>query len=151
MKRRTFLKTVGGVTGSVTLGPQMVLHAEQPAPSPVQATDLPRRVLGRTGEKLSMVGFPGLALIHYEQKECTEGASQGVRAGHQLLRRRARLRQRRVRNQNGHRPARDRPQPLLPRLQDQDARQGRRPARSSRIRSSCSRPTTSTSTRCTTS
>jgi predicted aldo/keto reductase-like oxidoreductase len=29
-------------------------------------------VLGRTGEEISIVGFPGLSLMHAEQEECTE-------------------------------------------------------------------------------
>lgn len=32
---------------------------------------LPQRTLGRTAQKLSVVGFPGLALVHYPQEECT--------------------------------------------------------------------------------
>jgi len=38
---------------------------------------LPRRALGRTGERISIVGFPGLSLIHGEQAECTT-AIQGA-------------------------------------------------------------------------
>ncbi len=68
MKRRAFLKTVGGVAGAAALaGPR--LWAADPAVEKVEG--LPRRILGRTGQKLSVVGFPGLSLVHYEQEKCT--------------------------------------------------------------------------------
>jgi predicted aldo/keto reductase-like oxidoreductase len=75
MERRSFLKVVGGVTGSLALGVQPVLSADKSsAQSEVEkVAGLPRRVLGRTGEKVSIVGFPGLALTHYEQGRCNEG------------------------------------------------------------------------------
>lgn len=68
MKRRAFLKTVGGVAGAAALAAPR-LWAADPAVEKVQG--LPRRVLGRTGQKVSVVGFPGLALVHYQQEECT--------------------------------------------------------------------------------
>lgn len=66
MKRRVFLKTVSGAAGAAALtGPHLLgKEAERLAA-------LPRRKLGRTAEKLSVVGFPGLALIHYPQDQCT--------------------------------------------------------------------------------
>ncbi|MBI4327266.1 MAG: aldo/keto reductase [Chloroflexi bacterium] len=75
MKRRTFLKTVGGVTGGLALNANQILSAEKSETSTAVETvaGLPRRVLGRTGQKLSIVGFPGLSLIHYDQKRCDEG------------------------------------------------------------------------------
>lgn len=69
MKRRDFLKTVGGAAGlAATLGVPRLLAAEGTFKS---SPPLPRRRLGRTGKELSVVGFPGLALIHYKQEECT--------------------------------------------------------------------------------
>ena len=83
MKRRTFLKTVGGVTGGLALGPEAILGAESPAGSPGVETDsgLPRRLLGRTGQKVSTVGFPGLSLIHYDQKKCDDGIRKAFAQG----------------------------------------------------------------------
>ena len=66
MKRRSFLKIAGGVAGTYVLGAQA-------SPAGDMTVAVPRRVLGRTGEKISVVGFPGLALSHYEQDECTAG------------------------------------------------------------------------------
>jgi predicted aldo/keto reductase-like oxidoreductase len=37
--------------------------------------------LGRTGQKLSVVGFPGLALIHYEQEKCTTALRNAFERG----------------------------------------------------------------------
>lgn len=69
MKRRTFLKAVGGsaVSGSA------VVSAANAKDTIVEGLGVPQRVLGKSGKKVSIVCFPGLALTHYEQKECTDG------------------------------------------------------------------------------
>ena len=71
MKRRSFLRTVGGAAGGYALGMQTARGAEGYGPKAKAKEDkvagLPRRVLGRTGEKVSIVGFPGLALVHQDQ------------------------------------------------------------------------------------
>ncbi len=79
MERRSFLKAVGGVTGSLALGVQPALSADKSSVEKVAG--LPRRVLGRTGEKVSIVGFPGLALTHYEQSRCNEGIIDAFEKG----------------------------------------------------------------------
>lgn len=81
MERRTFLKTVGGATGGLALGLDAVVGAEGPPAEVERVAGVPRRVLGRTGQKLSVVGFPGLALIHYEQPECTAGLRSALERG----------------------------------------------------------------------
>jgi len=83
MKRRVFLKTVSGVTGGLAMGADAILNAAVPATSGAAPTaaDLPRRQLGHLPEKLSTVGFPGLALARYEQKECTEGIHKAFDQG----------------------------------------------------------------------
>jgi len=43
--------------------------------------DLPRRVLGRTGEKVSVIGFPGLALMQQGQEEGTAGLHKAFDEG----------------------------------------------------------------------
>jgi len=79
MKRRSFLKVLGGTGGGVALGAQGVLAA---AGEPSQrVAGLPYRVLGRTGQRISTVGFPGLALTHYEQPECTAGLRAALDRG----------------------------------------------------------------------
>jgi predicted aldo/keto reductase-like oxidoreductase len=68
VKRRMFLKTMGGAAGAAAVGMPGILRARDASKD---ATKLPRRTLGRTGQKLPVVGFPGLALAHYDQDKCT--------------------------------------------------------------------------------
>ncbi len=82
MKRRVFLGGMAGAAGSVALGHANALSAEPAqAPAVEQVAGLPRRPLGRTGRKVSVVGFPGLALIHYDQKTCTVGLRSALERG----------------------------------------------------------------------
>lgn len=76
MKRRVFLKTVGGAAGATALaGPHLIGQEAE------RLAALPRRNLGRTGEKLSVVGFPGLALVHYPQEKCTAAVHDAFERG----------------------------------------------------------------------
>jgi aryl-alcohol dehydrogenase-like predicted oxidoreductase len=68
MKRRVFLQTVGGAAGLAALGVPNVLAADRPLE---KVEGLPRRVLGHTAMKVSVVGFPGLALAKIDQEKCT--------------------------------------------------------------------------------
>jgi aryl-alcohol dehydrogenase-like predicted oxidoreductase len=68
MKRRVFLKTVGGAAGAAALGAPGIFAADAP---PQKTNSLPKRVLGRTGQKVSIVGFPGLSLTHCDQERGT--------------------------------------------------------------------------------
>jgi len=77
MDRRSFLRVIGGVAGTYGMGAGL-LHA---GASGARATELPRRILGRTGEKISIVGFPGLALSHYDQEEGTAGMRKAFDQG----------------------------------------------------------------------
>jgi predicted aldo/keto reductase-like oxidoreductase len=80
MKRRSFLKVVGGVTGGVAMGvgPALVTEAEAAA---TPSGTMPLRTLGRTGFKVSVVGFAGLGLTHYDQERCTQGVHQAFAQG----------------------------------------------------------------------
>ena len=75
MKRRSFLAGVGASigVGSIDLPRAAAQPAAEAPPNVTTATGLPRRTLGRTGAEISIVGFPGLALIHHEQPECDAG------------------------------------------------------------------------------
>ena len=73
MRRRSFLKAVGGATGGLALGVNSLLNHDATAAEAVPATGTPCRLLGRTGQKVSVVGFPGLSLIHCDQQQGTEG------------------------------------------------------------------------------
>ena len=82
MKRRSFLIGVSGAVGTGTLGGPSV-EAREPAVAALaqQTRELPQRVLGRTGAKISVVGFPGLALRHYKQPECNAGLEKAFEQG----------------------------------------------------------------------
>ena len=81
MKRRSFLKVVGGVTGSMAMGMAPVLVSEAAAAAGAAQGKMPKRVLGRTGHKVSVVAFAGLALTHYKQEECNAGVHQAFAKG----------------------------------------------------------------------
>ncbi len=78
MKRRVFLKTVGGAAGAAALGLPDILDGAEPVET---VAGLPRRVLGRTGQKLSVVGFPGLALFHCDQEKGTAALHNAFERG----------------------------------------------------------------------
>ena len=77
MERRSFLKVAGGVAAGYAVGTTGCATG----PKEERVNGLPRRVLGRTGEKVSVVGFPGLALVHYEQQECNAGIVKAYENG----------------------------------------------------------------------
>lgn len=66
MKRRLFLRTLGSAAAGITVGAPSVANAGEET-----VAGLPRRALGRTGLKASIVTFPGLALIQGDQEEGT--------------------------------------------------------------------------------
>ncbi len=70
MERRAFLKAIGTVAGSYAMGAGPLSPA-QGAGLAEERLGLPRRILGRTGERISVVGFPGLALANYDQEQGT--------------------------------------------------------------------------------
>jgi aryl-alcohol dehydrogenase-like predicted oxidoreductase len=81
MKRRSFLKAVGGVTGSVAMGVAPMLVSEAEAAAGAARGVMPKRRLGRNGPEVSVVAFAGLALTHYEQEECTAGVHRAFDRG----------------------------------------------------------------------
>ena len=80
MKRRTFLKSASGIAAGVAIGSLSGCERTFAKQSDMVA-GLPRRILGRTGEKVSVVGFPGLALSHYNQERCNEGLLNAFKRG----------------------------------------------------------------------
>ncbi len=77
MKRRTFLKAVGGSA----LGSRAVSAARAQDLAAQRTAGIPQRVLGKSGKKVSVVCFPGLSLIHGEQKDCTEALHRALDQG----------------------------------------------------------------------
>jgi len=79
MKRRSFIKVMGTAAGGCAIGAsslygQKLTQVDHPS-------GLPRRQLGRTGEMISIVGFPGLALSHYDQDEGSLGIRDAFEKG----------------------------------------------------------------------
>lgn len=73
MERRSFLKIVGGIAGGYYLGRSVTLGAESDSKKEHEKdTEMPKRVLGKTGQKISIIGFPGLALSKSGQNEGTK-------------------------------------------------------------------------------
>ena len=81
MKRRSFLMGVSGALGAGVIGSPSGSDAEALGAGRDDGRELPRRVLGKTGAEISVVGFPGLALRHHEQAECTEGIHKAFDQG----------------------------------------------------------------------
>jgi predicted aldo/keto reductase-like oxidoreductase len=83
MKRRFFLKMVGGVAGGVAAGvAPAFIRAE-----PVIAVDrgMPQRALGRTGMKVSIVCFPGFGLRQQPQENCNAAVADAFKRGLNFL------------------------------------------------------------------
>lgn len=79
MKRRRFMQSAGAAAGGCVFSSLEVMGREK-ASSP-GSEGLPRRLIGKTDIKASIVGFPGLALIHHEQAECNEHIKKAFAAG----------------------------------------------------------------------
>jgi len=77
MKRREFLKVVAG---SAVLGIQPKLVSEAIAAG-TKIGGMQKRALGRMGWKVSVVGFSGLGLMHYDQATCTAAAHKAFDQG----------------------------------------------------------------------
>lgn len=83
MERRSFLKLSGTIAGTGVIGIPKSLLAAQTAQDTLikHASGLPRRILGRTGEAISIVGFPGLAMIHDDQETCNKAVRKAIDLG----------------------------------------------------------------------
>ena len=80
MKRRKFLADAGAAAGATALaGPEV--FAKEPAKTQVVVNGMPRRVLGRTGATVSVVGFPGLLCRNHEQGEVNAGIRRAMERG----------------------------------------------------------------------
>ncbi len=73
MKRRTFVRN--SALGSLALGLPFNVSSN------MGTTEIPRRVLGKTGEKLSIIGFGGIMLNDNPQKYANEFVAKAYDAG----------------------------------------------------------------------
>jgi predicted aldo/keto reductase-like oxidoreductase len=78
MKRRSFLQVVGGAAGAGALGHSVTAGPAAPVPA---VAGMPRRTLGRTGEQISIIGFPGLGLVRDDQDTCTAAIHDAFKRG----------------------------------------------------------------------
>lgn len=81
MKRRSFLKAVGGAAGLAALNWTEMFGDAGSRPLLPHPSGLPRRVLGRTGREISLIGFPGLALSRLSQEESNTAARKAFDRG----------------------------------------------------------------------
>ncbi|MFZ2146642.1 MAG: aldo/keto reductase [Sedimentisphaerales bacterium] len=81
MKRRTFLKSASGIATGLALQSLSGCEKSFSKKQDDMVAGLPRRTLGRTGEKVSIVGFPGLALSQYDQDRCNAGLLDSFERG----------------------------------------------------------------------
>jgi len=65
----------------MAMGIAPVLASEAEAAAGAARGKMPMRLLGRTGPKVSVVPFAGLALSHYGQEECTAGVHRAFDKG----------------------------------------------------------------------
>jgi len=79
MKRRSFLKAVGGVAGTYYLGRHIAYGTE--TSSNEKTAEMPQRTLGKTGRKISIIGFPGLSLAKQSQDEDTKALHYAYEQG----------------------------------------------------------------------
>jgi predicted aldo/keto reductase-like oxidoreductase len=85
MKRRDFLKASSVAAGACALSQTSIFSMAYTNTLPPEeiVAGMPRRSLGRTGERLSVIGFPGLALVHdeYGQARCDEAVHGAFERG----------------------------------------------------------------------
>jgi len=82
MKRRTFVKTTTVTVSGFALAAPKAFSAPSPAAAQADVVaGMPRRVMGRTGLKVSIVGFSGFALNKYGQEECNKGVVKAFEEG----------------------------------------------------------------------
>jgi len=77
MKRRAFLKVVAGAA-VFPVRPMLVSEAMA---AQAQSGRMPKRPLGRLGWQVSVVGFSGFALMHYDQAQCTAAVQEAFEQG----------------------------------------------------------------------
>lgn len=82
MKRRKFLQVAAGAAAAgYALSIERILAASKPDPTVEKVAGLPRRQLGRTGQRVSIVAFPGLALNRVEQEQSNAAVHKAFERG----------------------------------------------------------------------
>ena len=86
MTRRSFLKSTGGTLALTSLGTGSLLGLANCAQTSVNATSgsgetVQRRALGKTGEKISIIGFPGAVLASKDQPQTNALVREAIDRG----------------------------------------------------------------------
>lgn len=82
MKRRSFLKTVAATAGAGAVAQSAYgRETKTSADTDVGVDGMPRRILGRTGERVSIIGYPGFALRKGTQEEGTASLRNALENG----------------------------------------------------------------------
>lgn len=83
MERRKFLRNAGGLFGGMTIGASALSANQKSSFNELTLIPgkVPQRKLLSTGVSLSIVGFPGNALRHYEQEETNEAVHWAIENG----------------------------------------------------------------------
>ncbi len=79
MKRRSFIKVVGSVAGGVAVGMGPTLAQAEPVVEVEKG--MPRRALGKTGLKISITGYSGLALREQSDEACKRAVHHAFERG----------------------------------------------------------------------
>ncbi len=79
MRRREFIKQAAITAAAVASTSQLTAAAKTPS------NPIPRRALGKTGEKLSMIGFGGIVVMNETTRRIFEYRGGGCRSRHQLF------------------------------------------------------------------
>lgn len=80
MDRRSFLKVFGGSAVAAAVGGKMDAAVET-LPSPGKLKPMPMRALGRTGAKISIIGYGGLALNRVDQSAANNSIAMAIDRG----------------------------------------------------------------------
>jgi len=82
MKRRAFVRMAAGAAGAgLAVIERLLADFRSDGAIASRVAGLPRRVLGRTGREISIVGFPGLALSHETQESSNAAVRQAFDRG----------------------------------------------------------------------
>jgi predicted aldo/keto reductase-like oxidoreductase len=81
MDRRSFLKMFGGTAAAVLGGNADAVREMLETSLTGEEKPMPKRLLGKTGEKLSIIGYGGLALSRVEQAAANDSVAMAVDRG----------------------------------------------------------------------
>jgi len=81
MDRRSFLKVIGGTAATAFAATVDEAVAVLEGSARKEIKPFPKRLLGKTGEKISIVGYGGLALRHVKQPEVNESVAFAIERG----------------------------------------------------------------------